>query len=292
MYQEFIMKNNRFLILGIVIVGTMLFVFSNTSVALASTSIPGDIYQDTEPVDPPEGLTLEGTVVAIDDEAGTLEVEVLTESGEIVLYTIQMPEGFDFSTITEGDTVDVASLLSEEGTGLISDPEEETGGFYCENQDATHPTGSALSETYGVTYEEVMDWFCGSAAAADEGGDEGEAGGEGEEGQEGEDASEHKIGFGQIMLALQTAESSDESVDELLARRAAGEGWGQIWNDLDDQGDQGDDTGETGDGEDTPEDSESGDEESDDKGKPDHAGPKDDKGKDKDKDKENKKKDK
>ena len=57
-----------------------------------------------------------------------------------------------------------------------------------------------------MTYNEVMSWFC----------DDG-------------------MGFGQIMLALQPAEITEDPDDDAplyLERRADGEGWGEIWQDL------------------------------------------------------------
>ncbi len=252
------MKTKHFLKLTFSLIGAFLFVAANAFVAQASS-----LYQDT---DTKEDVQIEGILVSFDDQAGILDIEVQTETGEIVLYTIQMPEDFDFTTLTVGDTVDVTSLLNEEGSELLSGPEdeltEEGGGFYCENLDVPHPTGNSLAETYGVTYEEVMEWFCGSGTSE----------GEDEEPESGEESG-HKVGFGQIMLALHTAESSGESVDELLSRRAAGEGWGQIWQDLADQEDQ-----DAGAG-----DSENSDTEPGNSNKPDDAGPKTDKGKDKDK---------
>jgi len=270
-------------------VGVLFFVAAIPNVALASSDISGGIYQEADPADPVEDVVIEGTIISIDDLGGTLEIEVLTESGELVLYTVQMPEGFDFTLYSVGDTVDVTSLLSEEGIDLVSDPEGESGeggGFYCENLDVAHPTASSLAETYGVTYEEVMGWFCGSVASQPESDGEGEEDGEKpqeveEEDDLGDDSEAgHKVGFGQIMLALHTAETTGESVDELLARRSAGEGWGQIWNDLADHGEESDDTEQ---GEESADGSET---EADDDSQSDQAESEDNKNKDKDKDKD------
>jgi hypothetical protein len=80
------------------------------------------------------------------------------------------------------------------------DPVGEVNAF-CANPERLHPVGARLAARYDVTYKQVMDWFC-----------EG-------------------IGFGQIMLALQTARQINVEPATLLDRRLAGEGWGEIWQD-------------------------------------------------------------
>ena len=75
----------------------------------------------------------------------------------------------------------------------------------------THPVGSRLAATYGISYTDVMTWFC----------------------------REH-MGFGQIMLAATAAKYIGENpgetpgltYDEMLQARLDGQGWGQIWRDL------------------------------------------------------------
>ena len=44
---------------------------------------------------------------------------------------------------------------------------------------------------------------------------------------------EDNLGFGEIMLALTTARVSGEPADDLAGRRLDGEGWAEIWQDLD-----------------------------------------------------------
>lgn len=177
--------------------------------------------------DPPE-IEFTGTVTAIDGTEGTLDVEVQTGVGTL-FYTVIAPDDFDLSTLSIGDSVEVAGTLVEEGLVVATmlqleeteDEEEEDGeedgedgededgegdgeNFFCANADESHPVAQGIADTYGLTYEEVLAWFC-------EGG----------------------FGFGQITLALQTAEITGDSADDLLSRRAGGEGWGQIWKDLD-----------------------------------------------------------
>ena len=83
---------------------------------------------------------------------------------------------------------------------------EEQNAF-CVDPELIHPVAAKLvaryEGIYDVTYDQVMVWFC----------DDG-------------------MGFGQIMLALRTAALTDDDPGTLLERRAAGEGWGEIWQDL------------------------------------------------------------
>ena len=83
------------------------------------------------------------------------------------------------------------------------DPPEGDINYFCENPDVQHPVGSRLADYFAVKYDDVMGWFC----------DDG-------------------MGFGQIMLALSTAEVAGGDATSFLQQRAAGEGWGQIWQSL------------------------------------------------------------
>jgi hypothetical protein len=77
---------------------------------------------------------------------------------------------------------------------------------YCSGEkDKEHPFAAGIAETYDADLEEVMGYFC------------------------------QGFGFGQIMLALQTGkmENVDASVADMLAARESGQGWGQIWKDMD-----------------------------------------------------------
>lgn len=61
-----------------------------------------------------------------------------------------------------------------------------------------HPTGMTLSQRYGVSYEEIMSWFC------------------------------QHYGFGEIDLAYSLSRQSQKPVTEIFAMRASGMGWGDI----------------------------------------------------------------
>ncbi len=164
-----------------------------------------------------EEIEVTGTVVSIDEENGTLVVEV-EEDGETVLYTVEMPEDFDFDEIEVGSLVEVEGVTDADGNIVADKVKDETEddddddedeaiedgeNFFCANPDILHPVGDRLAEHYDTAYEQVMAWFC-----------------------------EDGMGFGQIMLALRTAEMMGESGETYLERRADGEGWGQIWQSL------------------------------------------------------------
>lgn len=167
-------------------------------------------------VDPDE-IAFTGTVVSIDAAAGTLVVEVATTDGGTETYAVAVPAGFDLDALTVGDVVEVEGVLDDgvvaatkvkvedDGDDDDDDGDDDGDGVnaFCADPELTHPVGERLAERYGVTYEQVMGWFC----------DDG-------------------MGFGQIFLALQTAALTGDAPETYLDRRAAGEGWGQIWQDV------------------------------------------------------------
>lgn len=180
------------------------------------TAMAAPFPQETEP----EEIEFSGTVLDFDETAGTLEVEVDDDSPTV--YSVTAPEDFDFGELTIGDTVEVEGTLNEGGDVVATKVKIEDGdddedevkveddgdgdkieSHFCSEADAVHPVGQGIADRFGASYEEVMAWFC-------EGG----------------------FGFGQIMLALTTVGTSGGSAEDLLARRAGGEGWGKIWQDL------------------------------------------------------------
>ncbi|MEX2029749.1 MAG: DUF5666 domain-containing protein [Anaerolineales bacterium] len=161
----------------------------------------GALAQEVDPVE----VEFTGTVTDI--ALGTFTAE--TETGEV--FTVVPPEGFDLAGLEVGDIVEVDGTLAEDGSVLatsvvVQEPDDdetdkgEVGYFCLEDTEMQHPVGAGIAETYGVEYDQVMAWFC-------DGG----------------------FGFGQIMLALMTQDQTGTSADETLARRAGGEGWGEIW---------------------------------------------------------------
>lgn len=132
----------------------------------------------------------------------------------------------------DGDDMDGDDVSSDDPDDQDEDMEVKQN-YYCVTEGSLHPVGNKIAEGYDeVSYEQVMEYFC-----------------------------EHKMGFGQIMLALQSAEAyrkahppeeSPEPVDEdsdtgddptgepedelgpdsfeyYLMQREAGKGWGVIW---------------------------------------------------------------
>jgi hypothetical protein len=98
----------------------------------------------------------------------------------------------------------------EEAPGGMGAPEEE-GAEYCVGADP-NPVAQALADEHGVTYEEVMGWFCGVEY----------------------DSGEIKYGMGEIKHALETSarEGVDLSAGQLLALKTEMGGWGEVWQHL------------------------------------------------------------
>ncbi|MBN1373371.1 MAG: FecR domain-containing protein [Anaerolineaceae bacterium] len=79
---------------------------------------------------------------------------------------------------------------------VIETPEGTRAG--CDVTDKQHPTGLTLSARYGVSYEEIMVWFCKG------------------------------YGLGEIDLAYELSQTSGMPVSEIFAMRESGIGWGNI----------------------------------------------------------------
>lgn len=163
-------------------------------------------------------INIKGTVTEIG--AGT--ITVLSNKG--ITYLIIAPDGFELNSAQIGDSVLIKGRIGEDGSiiadsikllgkGNDGDDQDEdmaAGGkensAYCAEgkQEKPHPLAARLAERYGVTEQWVMDYFC-----------EG-------------------YGMGQIMLALKTSEIEGIVTDpeSLLAERANGIGWGNIWKGL------------------------------------------------------------
>ncbi len=77
---------------------------------------------------------------------------------------------------------------------------------YCVGADP-HPTAQRLAETYDVSYEQIMTWFC-----------------------------EERYGLGEIMHALQTSDAEDgengDAAEQILHLKTELGGWGQVWQEL------------------------------------------------------------
>jgi hypothetical protein len=167
------------------------------------------------------GGNVKGEVVAIDAAGGTLTLE--TNKGETVI--VHAPEGFDFALVEVGDSVLVKGEAQEDGSVLADSVKTLGGGqgrgnqgrgnddqpeggkdnsAYCseDKKETSHPLAVTIAERYGADEATIAGWFC-----------EG-------------------YSFGAIMLAFKTSEATGGAVEDLLAARSEGQGWGQIWKDL------------------------------------------------------------
>lgn len=82
-----------------------------------------------------------------------------------------------------------------------NDDDDADRQAFCDGS-LVHPVATRLAERYGVTTEWVTGYYC------------------------------QGYGMGQIMLALKTAEISGADPETLLAERAEGLGWGEIWQEM------------------------------------------------------------
>ena len=163
-------------------------------------------------------INLNGEVVST--EGGTLTVQ----SKQGATYVVVLPAGIAASAFQVGASVLVKGWLNPDGSvqansikllgngGLDEDEQEgeedEPGGArmnsaFCADgiPIGTHPLAPKLAARYGVDQAWVMDQFCAGYSV------------------------------GAIMLAIKTSQVTGvtSTPDALLAERASGMGWGQIW---------------------------------------------------------------
>jgi hypothetical protein len=168
---------------------------------------------------------VKGEVTAVDPGDGTVTtvttLTIKTKRGEIV--TVTVPQEFDIKAITVGDEVLVKgaagpgdSIKAEwikqvgKGRGKGDDQDKPEGkkenSAFCAQgkQEKLHPLAAKVGDRFEAVDEDwVMETFCDG------------------------------FSMGAIMLALKTSELEGSTPEELLERRAEGEGWGQIWKDKD-----------------------------------------------------------
>jgi hypothetical protein len=178
-----------------------------------STLVAGPAYAKNDKIN------LKGEVTAVSEGM----ITVLSNKGESLV--VHLPAGFDLDAIQVGDSVLVKGRTSEDGSVMAesiklvgkrndkddSDEGQAEGGkensAFCAdgNQEKPHPLAARMAERYGVTEGWIMEYFCSG------------------------------YGMGQIMLALKTSqiEGLSTDADTLLAERANGIGWGNIWKRLD-----------------------------------------------------------
>lgn len=122
------------------------------------------------------------------------------------------PEPSETVEVTE--TVEATATAEVTGTPEASEtptvtatpePTLEGNRSGCENGEWQHPRGLSLAARWGVSYNEIMRWFC------------------------------QGYGFGEIDLAYELAQQSGLPVEEVFAMRASGMGWGNIKKALEQQ---------------------------------------------------------
>jgi hypothetical protein len=159
----------------------------------------------------PGKVILKGQVEAVNLEQGT--VLLTTTLG--IQETVVLPAGFYATLLAAGDWLLVKGVRQADGSllaevvkvvelkdeGEDDDPDDKQAGAFCAGGGQTfpHPVATKISAQYGVSVEWVMQYFCGG------------------------------YGMGQIMLALKTGPAAGLEPEAMLAMRAEGKGWGEIW---------------------------------------------------------------
>ena len=165
-----------------------------------------------------ELTVVKGKILALDSAAITVEsvkggTFVFGLPAEFVLPTLALGDMVMVKGETQADgtllAADVRSLVKGQGKGQgtgAGDPLEagKLNRAYCDanKQGVFHPLSEKLAQRYGVSPEWVTGYYC--------------------DGQS----------MGAIMLALKTAQLKGIDPEGLLARRANGDAWGLIWQEL------------------------------------------------------------
>jgi hypothetical protein len=109
----------------------------------------------------------------------------------------------------EVDSAEEESTTEDEGnSGDETTTEDDVEAEPTENPETNcsslnpHPLAESMTEQFEVTYEEVMTWYCDGAA------------------------------FSDILLALETVDLVDESVEDLLSMVKEDMTWEEIWQEL------------------------------------------------------------
>lgn len=164
-----------------------------------------------------------GYITELNSVDGTITIDV---DGDLLtpddVYTVLVGDNFNFDNHLVGDLITVQGTVGEDDVILMTElkimervkdqtklQDGEGDAFYC-GTDLTqvHPVVENITERYG---EDIMTTFCS---------DDGD-----------------QMGLGKIMLILQTAESTDLSIEDILAGGFEGvTSWGQIWQEADFQG--------------------------------------------------------
>ncbi|NQS91114.1 MAG: hypothetical protein HQ574_01780 [Chloroflexi bacterium] len=196
------MKTNKKFTLGMALIITLSMAVMTTGMAFAAE---GDLIDVTGYIMPPYP-GVDGTI--------TIDVDGDDLTSDDV-YTVPVGDNFNFDKYLEGDLITVQGTEDAEGNVLFPDTEikilervrdqlqdGEGDAFFCENDpENVHPVVASIADKYGL--ENIME-FC-----------------------EEEDSN---IGLGKIMLILQTAELTGDTIEDILDGGFEGiTSWGQIW---------------------------------------------------------------
>ncbi|HBX69231.1 MAG TPA: hypothetical protein DEH25_07570 [Chloroflexi bacterium] len=171
-----------------------------------------------------EKVNLEGQITIVNEATPSLTIQ----AADLEVFVINFAPDFAF-TFTQDDLgtlVHVKGEYQEDGSILATwvkpvdegeNESDDTGkedSAYCSGEKETaHPVIIILANRFDKDVDELMAYFCDG------------------------------FGIGQIFLALQTEKISGVAYGDLLASRADGQGWGQIWKDLGYHGKPKDDAG-------------------------------------------------
>lgn len=138
----------------------------------------------------PDGSWLAREIEALENEdhpTPTVEESPTAETSETPTATLEVTETL---TTTTPETSETPTATPE--------PTLEGNRAGCQSDAWKHPEGLRLAARWGVSYNEIMSWFC------------------------------QGYGFGEIDLAYELASQSGKPVAEVFAMRASGMGWGNI----------------------------------------------------------------
>lgn len=164
-------------------------------------------------------VEVEGTVIGINAEEATLEIEVDVD-GELQILTVQVGQNFNFDMVVLGDVIEVKGTLNEDGSLVLTElkiqerardqiktQDGELESYFCTTADQFHPVALKAADTYGVDYSVIEGYLCG----------------------------ESSVPLGQILLAMQTAALTGGDYTAYLDG-FENISWGQVWQDLGLQG--------------------------------------------------------
>ncbi len=168
-------------------------------------------------------VTIAGTVIEINEEEGTLLIDVdgdkNTTEDQFIVY---VGANFKFDSTAVGDLIEVTGIEGEDGSITLSElkiqerikdqvklQDGEGDAYFCAaDTEKVHPIAEKVALTYGVPYETILGLLC----------------------------AENPVSLGQIMLALQTAALTGEDFTTYLAGDMDEFHWGQIWQEFDIKG--------------------------------------------------------